>query len=380
MSVKTVTLNTILEVQNGFAFKTEFFSDTKGIPLIRIRDLASDKTEARYTGEFREEFFVDQGDILVGMDGNFRCVRWKGPRALLNQRVCRLRNFSRTVLPEYVFYGIQRKLRDIEDKTAFATVKHISARQIREIALPLPDISEQRRRVEQLAHAESIMRLRSEAQRTAAHLVPALFCDAFGDPATNPRGWPIVRLGDALSAADYGSSKKGSDSGSGLPLIRMGNVRYDGSLELADLKFVELAPSEAEKYRLVRGDLLFNRTNSKELVGKTGIWDGSRDAIVASYFIRLRVDRARLNPFYLWAFMNSSHMKRTLVATARGAIGQANINSRELRALPIPLPPLDKQREFERRCSEVGDLSSQMAIASEKAHSAFASLLGRMFT
>lgn len=222
--------------------------------------------------------------------------------------------------------------------------------------------------------------MRQDAQRKAAELIPAIFQDMFGDPATNPLRWPMVRIGDALASADYGSSAKASDGGDGLPMIRMGNVTYDGRLDLTDLKFIDLAPNEIEKYRLARGDLLFNRTNSKELVGKTGIWDGSRDAIIASYFIRLRVNEVILNPFYLWAFMNTAHMKRTLFRTARGAIGQANINSKELRALPLPLPPLDLQRALEMRCNECGDLASQMATASEKAHLTFYALLTRTFS
>ena len=141
-----------------------------------------------------------------------------------------------------------------------------------------------------------------------------------------------------------------------------------------------LPPNEVEKYRLREGDILFNRTNSRELVGKTGLWDGSCDAVVASYFIRVWVERKILNPFYLWAFMNSPHMKRVLFDTARGAIGQANINSKELKAFPIGVPPINQQDVFEMRCRDIFSIRSQQVAATAKAQATFAALLAGVFT
>ena len=89
-----------------------------------------------------------------------------------------------------------------------------------------------------------------------------------------------------------------------------------------------------------------NRTNSKELVGKTGVWDGRFEAVSASYFIRLRLDETRVLPTYVWAFMNSTAMKQRLFAAARGAIGQANINAKEVKSLPLPVPPASLQMRY----------------------------------
>lgn len=217
---------------------------------------------------------------------------------------------------------------------------------LKELSVPVVAPSEQHRIVELLDEADRLRQLRRRADAKAACILPALFLHLFGDPATNPKGWSVGTVGSALVASDYGSSTRASDDGAGLPLIRMGNVGYDGSLQLDDLKYVELPAAEVERLRLQHGDILFNRTNSRELVGKTGLWDADLDAVPASYFIRLRVDRAQVEPVFLWAYMNSAYMKRTLEATARGAIGQANINTTELRALPLYKPPLGLQRSF----------------------------------
>ncbi len=284
------------------------------------------------------------------------------------------------ILSEYLFWFLLSRADEIKRMGAGATVKGITLPDIKAIQIPVPPLSEQRRIVDILSRAEGIVRLRREAQRKAAELVPGIFLDMFGDPAANPKGWPVATIGDVIESADYGSSTKASENGAGLPLIRMGNVGYDGSLSLADLKHVELPSNEVEKYRLREGDILFNRTNSKELVGKTGLWHGSWDAVVASYFIRMRVKPSILNPFYLWAFMNSSHQKRVLFDTARGAIGQANINSKELKAFLIGVPPLNQQDGFERRCRDVGSIQSQQSAATAKAEAAFAALLAQVFS
>ncbi len=287
------------------------------------------------------------------------------------------------VLPEWLFYFVRQPAFRSEAKRNFtgtAGQQRVPTTFLASASLPVPPLPEQRRIVDLLSRAEGIVRLRREAEKKAAELIPALFLNMFGDPATNPKGWPMATVGDVLAAADYGSSSKASSDGDGLPMIRMGNVTYEGNLDLADLKYVDLPAAEAERYALREGDILFNRTNSKELVGKTGLWDGSCEAIVASYFIRLRVQSEVVNPHYLWAFMNSAHMKRVIFDTARGAIGQSNINSKELKAFPLAVPPLPLQRQFALRCADVAGMVIQQSTATAKAQATFSALLAQVFS
>ncbi len=283
-------------------------------------------------------------------------------------------------LPEYLgFYLKSSWFRRWTSEAQGANIKNIRKSALEDFSIPLPPLPEQRRIIDFLSRAGGILRLRREAEKKAAELIPALFFDMFGDPATNPKGWPVTTIGEVIESAEYGSSTKASNDGAGLPLIRMGNVDYAGNLDLTDLKYVELPDEEIKKYRLEASDILFNRTNSKELVGKTGLWNGSCEAIAASYFIRVRVKRKSLNPFYLWAFMNSAHMKKVLFETARGAIGQANINARELRGFGLPVPPLSAQDKFERQCRDIAGLKDQQSIATSKAKSTLDALLAQIF-
>jgi type I restriction enzyme S subunit len=157
------------------------------------------------------------------------------------------------------------------------------------------------------------------------------------------------------------------------------NVTYQGELDCNDLKYIELSAANCRKYGLIAGDLLFNRTNSKELVGKSGLWDGRFEAVAASNFIGVRVTTARVASEYVWAYMNTASMNRRLFEMARDAIGQANINAKELKALPLPVPPLPLQRRFADLVAVARGVAESADAAAEKASAISAALIQRLF-
>ncbi|MEJ2376472.1 MAG: restriction endonuclease subunit S [Pseudolabrys sp.] len=298
--------------------------------------------------------------------------------AATNQAVCGIQPDS-SLDRDFLFYLLLRRRSELVAKSIGGAQPNISQTIIRDTVVPVLSLAEQRRFVELLQRATAIRR-RAEAARTHVRaIVPALFVDTFGDPATNPKDWPVVTVGDLLESASYGTSKKANDRGEGIPILRMGNVTYEGALDTTDLKHIEIDDSEREKAALLAGDILFNRTNSKDLVGKTGLWDGRYEAVAASYFIRLRVNRQYCEPVYLWAFMNSAFMKRVLFATARGAIGQSNINAQELKALRIPKPPLDLQIAFAEQVQRIEALARGLDAAAAKAEAMVAALSAELF-
>ncbi len=126
----------------------------------------------------------------------------------------------------------------------------------------------------------------------------------------------------------------------------MNNITYEGALDLADVKRIDVPDSEAENYVVRYGDVLFNRTNSRDLVGKTCVFDRQEPMIIAGYIIRLRMN-GRVLPEYLSLFMNTRYAKKLLLGMAKGAVGQANINAKELQEIPIIIPPIDDQRQFQ---------------------------------
>lgn len=133
----------LLQILPGFPADSNLFvQDDDAFPLIRIRDIDSDTTEINYSGEVPENYIITKGDILVGMDGDFNIAQWKGPNALLNQRVCKISGTNK-VLGKYAFYVLPKLLKRINDVTYATTVKHLSTYDILNSKLPVPLYSEQ---------------------------------------------------------------------------------------------------------------------------------------------------------------------------------------------------------------------------------------------
>ena len=298
-----------------------------------------------------------------------------------NQDIKAITPKNGSLLPAFLFWmlkGQETQILRIGVKKG-ATVHSLSNGFLESLRFPLPPLDEQRRIVGLLDRAAEIRRRADAARAKARAIIPALFLDMFGDPATNPKGWPVVTVGDLLESAAYGTSQKANDRGEGIPMIRMGNVTTGGQLDTIDLKHIAISGPEREKVELLEGDLLFNRTNSKELVGKTGLWDGRFEAVAASYFIRLRVKCDLSSPSYLWAFFNTRYMKRALFDTARGAIGQANINAKELRAFRVAVPPFALQEAFAEHVQRLEALARHLDAIAAKAEAMGAGLSAEVF-
>lgn len=154
--------------------------------MIRIRDIKPNRTVTRYAGEYDRAFIVTNGDLLVGMDGEFNSVIWNGGEALLNQRVCKLHSFK-NCLKEYVAWLIPKKLKEIEDSTYAVTVKHISAEQIRKIEIPLPSLEVQK---EIVAEIEGYQKVIDGARAVLDNYCPHI--------PVHPE-WALEKFGEVIS-------------------------------------------------------------------------------------------------------------------------------------------------------------------------------------
>jgi len=217
-------LGEVLNIQNGYAFDSKKFSNDEGIPLIRIRDLKNGiSTETRYVGDYDEKYVVHNGDFLIGMDGEFICYQWKVSGALLNQRVCRLQNFSNLLYPRFLFYAINKHLKEIEDVTAYITVKHIASKQIANIEIPLPPFSEQQRIVKILDGVfENVANVKENTEKNlqnSKELFESYLRSIFANPG---KDWEEKRLGDVCKVI-AGQSPEGkfyNKLGKGLPFYQ----------------------------------------------------------------------------------------------------------------------------------------------------------------
>ena len=166
-------LNHIAVITNGGAFKSNLFnSDGKGLPLIRIRDVGKTETRTYYSGDYDEKFVINPGDLLIGMDGDFRISRWQGTQALLNQRVCKLAVIDQSLYNDsFLEYVVQPYLDEVDKFTSAVTVKHLSSRTVAELPIPLPSLTEQTRIVDVIEeHFSRIDAVESAVQTALARL------------------------------------------------------------------------------------------------------------------------------------------------------------------------------------------------------------------
>lgn len=155
--------------------------------------------------------------------------------------------------------------------------------------------------------------------------------------------WNSLSLGKLTLSSDYGTSKKTNDN-TGIPVLRMGNMK-DGKIVLDNLVFLELENSEFQRLKLYTGDILINRTNSADLVGKVSIFDLDGDYVCASYIVRFKINQGIINPYYLNYYMNMSDSQNRIKIIATQAIPQANINPTTLKKSFIVKFPKSKHEQ-----------------------------------
>ena len=210
----------------------------------------------------------------------------------------------------------------------------------------LPSIDEQQRVSDLLWAAERTKNAYRELITQTDELVKSQFIEMFGLPKENSHGFEIAKISDVVCDVHYGTSKKASGDGK-YTYLRMNNITYSGELDLSDIKKISVPDNELAGCIVKKGDVLFNRTNSRDLVGKTCAFNLDKPMIIAGYIIRLRMN-GRVLPEYLATFLNLESSKKMLFAMAKGSVGQANINAQEVQSIEIVVPPMAAQKPFQK--------------------------------
>jgi type I restriction enzyme S subunit len=266
---------------------------------------------------------------------------------------------------------------EFERHASGATVKNLNIDLVSAVKVPLPPFHVQQRIAAILDKADALRAKRRAVLTQLDELAQSVFLDMFGDPSTNQKSWPMRTIGDLVESASYGTSEKAAADGD-FAVLRMNNITPTGEMDLTNLKYMNLACHQHERYLVRSGDVLFNRTNSAELVGKTAIFREKSQMAYAGYLIRLRVNPEN-DPEYLSAFLNTSYAKRVLRGMCKSIIGMANINATELKSMKIPQPPSDTQREFARRIVAIKEHKVKCRVATAELDALFASLQHRAF-
>nr|VFJ87445.1 MAG: type I restriction enzyme M protein [Candidatus Kentron sp. H]VFJ89045.1 MAG: type I restriction enzyme M protein [Candidatus Kentron sp. H]VFJ95744.1 MAG: type I restriction enzyme M protein [Candidatus Kentron sp. H] len=236
--------------------------------------------------------------------------------------------------PAYLFHQLrQAHFNDfLREQIAGANINNLGAKLLYEFQIPLPPLAVQQ---EIVAEIEGYQKIIDGARQVIENYRPHIHMEP---------EWPVVALKEVCERIQYGLSNPLHENGMGYKTFRMNELIEGYCVDQQNMKFSDISPEDFKKYRLERGDILFNRTNSFEHVGRTGIFDLEGDYCFASYLIRLSVAKEKASPFFVNAFMNSKSFQQGIKQFASRAIGQSNINAKNLAAYRIPLPPLPTQQ------------------------------------
>jgi type I restriction enzyme S subunit len=369
-----VRLGDVADVQNGFPFKSGRFSRERGVPLLRIRDVGGGSPDTFFDGEVDSAFVVRRGDIVIGMDGDFRAALWRGPDAALNQRVCRIFPATESYDNRFLYLALQPYLDAVNRVTSAITVKHLSSATVLDLPLPLPPLAEQKRIVAAAEEAFSKLDAGEAGLRTVRQLlkrmrdailaaavtgrlvpqdsvdIPAakLLADLGVEPTLEafedlPATWTTVRLGDLL-AEPLANGRSVRSRPGGFPVLRLTCLK-GGRIDLAERKEGEWGASDAASVLVRKGDFFVSRGNgSLDLVGRGGLLTDEPDLVAyPDTLIRVRVPEEVLHPALLALLWNARVVRDQLEPKARTTAGIYKVNQSMLAEIRLPLPPPEEQ-------------------------------------
>lgn len=353
----------LCSLSNGKAFKPTDWTKT-GIPIVRIQNLNNPEAEYNlYSGTVEDKFRLCGGELLFAWSGtpgtSFGAHIWWGKEAVLNQHIFRVDFDEKFINKIYFKYAINQQL-DMLISVAHggAGLQHVTKGVFEATPIPLPPFAEQQSIV---ARIESLFAKLDEAKQKVQDALDsfeprkaAILHKAFtGELSAKWRkehgvgmeSWENVSVSEICHSLKYGTAKKSSSEGT-VVVIRMGNLQ-DGEISWDDLAYSD-DEEDIEKYKLMPGDVLFNRTNSPALVGKTSIYRGEYPAIYAGYLIKLDYDHSRVIGDYLNYSLNTVSAKEYCNSVKIDGVNQSNINAQKIGAYRFDMPKINEQSEIVR--------------------------------
>ncbi len=376
---------------SGTGFPIQYQGQTKGeYPFYKVGDIANNAIAGKIYLELCNNYI--SSDVAKMIKG---CILPKdtvvfakiGEALKLNRRAitscdCLIDNNAMGIAPkldslriQYFYFCMKNlKMQTLAEST---TVPSVRKTVLEKYEIEVPSLVEQEEIEKKLTLTQKIIEKRRQELSYLDEIIKARFVEMFGDPVKNPKGWEVVTIGDIVTEVRYGTSKPAVEGGK-YPYLRMNNLTADGHLDLNDLKYIDIPDDEIEKCVVRKGDVLFNRTNSIELVGKTVVFDLQEDMIIAGYIIRVRLNK-RLLPEILSQYMNLEALKDILRSMAKGAVNQANINAQELRSIKVYIPDMELQKQFIEMKNQVDKSKVAVQKALDVTQILFDSLMQKYF-
>ena len=342
------------------------------MPVIRIGDVDKNKTDKFWNGQYDKKYIVSHNDILLGLSGSFKANKWQGEKALLNQRVATLRDFENKTAESFVFYQLPKLLKDLEKLITQLSVKNILTKHLDSLKILYPSLETQKQIVERLDKIVEAQKLQGGLIQKADELYASIAIQEI-----QKKKWAKHRLKDVVENIEYGFSTPIASKidGDGVPILTMAEIAKDGSIEYSRLRKITVSTKELERFKLKRGDVLFNwRNASADLIGKTALFDKDIEAVFASFLLRVIPRQKVLDRNFLFFVLNC--LRATGFFKERAKYSANNtVNASELKQLRIPLPPLKTQKQIVAKLSAIQDYKTQLLAQKMKLKELFDSVL-----
>ncbi|MFM6183475.1 MAG: restriction endonuclease subunit S, partial [Dolichospermum sp.] len=302
--------------------------------------------------------------VLVAMYGaTAGQVGILGIEATTNQAVCGILP-NNEFIPKFLFFYLREQTDRLLDLRTGKARLNLSQDVIKNFPIPLPpkEVQEQIiQEIEVLENREQELRDNIENYQNQMKVkVDEIY-------TSNSSRKPI---GNLCLNVQYGISQQMNTEDKGYKIFRMNEIIEGKMFDSGEMKYVDISPEEFDKFKLAPGDILFNRTNSIELVGKTGIFTLEGNYCFASYLVRLKIDTNQANPFFVNFIMNSNQFQQVAKEQATKSINQANINATKLKSIEIPVPSLSIQNkiatEIQNIEAEIYNLETELNIIPEQ--------------
>ena len=338
-------LSEVCTIQYGFPFDSAKFSDSNGMPLIRIRDVVRGYSETYTTEEYKSEYIVHENDLLIGMDGEFNIAKWGKTPALLNQRVCRLAPKD-SIDKDYLFYFMPIALKRIEEKTPFVTVKHLSAKELNKIEIPVLSLEEQRKIAETLSKVDKLIAFRDQQLAKLDELVKARFVEMFGDLVVGDKiqtsKKKIGEIASVTKLAGFEFTKYIQYKEHGDIIMLRGLNCKQGKLILDDVKWIDRKTSDLlPRSKLYYGDILMTYAGT---IGDVAMVDENDKYHLATNVAKVSINNKKAyNPIFLmYLFLYSNDY----IMRFASQVAQASINMEKIRNFEYYFPDVTFQNQF----------------------------------
>ncbi len=355
--MKSKPLGTVVKIIAGQSPASSTYNSTRdGLPFFQGKaDFQEMYPTVRMWSTSSKRKEAEPGDILISVRAPVGAVNICNQRSIIGRGLSAIRSSS-SLDRMFLYYFLKANEKQIDALGTGSTFKAITQEVLKKIEIPLPPLDDQKRIAHLLGKVEGLIAKRKHHLQQLDDLLKSVFLEMFGDPVRNEKGWKQTIIGKLAEEVKYGTSA--SAKGGPYEYLRMNNITQEGYWNFDSLKYIDVPEKDFEKYSLRKGDLVFNRTNSKELVGKTAVYNIDRPAIIAGYLIRVRFNK-QTNPWFVWGHLNSKYGKTRLFNLCRNIVGMANINAKELQKIQILDPPLDLQNQFAAIVEKVEGLKSR---------------------